>query len=72
MIQIGIASAVVLSLVNLTLLILVLKRFGSISKEDEKGSDPEELPPFVRKSLGQSKRFVLKSEQVKKPSPICL
>ena len=67
MIQIGIASAVVLSLVNLTLLILVLKRFASISKDGKKGNDPEELRAFVRKYLGQSKRFALKSEQARKP-----
>lgn len=57
MIQIGIASAVVLSLINLILLVLVLKRFASISKDKEKGSNPEELHA-LRQEVSRSEQEV--------------
>lgn len=57
MIQIGIASAVVLSLVNLTLLVLVIKRFASMSKDGEKGDNPEELHA-LRQEVSRSEQEV--------------
>ena len=57
MIQIGIASAVVLSLVNLTLLILMLKRFASISKDEEGGSEQDELRA-LRQEVSRSEQEV--------------
>ena len=57
MIQIGIASAVVLSLINLTLLVLVLKRFASISKDEEGGGNPEELHA-LRQEVSRSEQEV--------------
>ena len=56
MIQIGIAS-VILSLVNLTLLVLVLKRFASISKDAEGGSEPDELRA-LRQEVSRSEQEV--------------
>ena len=56
MIQIGIAS-VILLLVNLTLLILVLKRFASISKDDEESSDQDELRD-LRQEVSRSEQEV--------------
>ena len=57
MIQIGIASAVVISLVNLTLLVLVLKRFASISKNEERGSEQDELRA-LRQEVSRSEQEV--------------
>ena len=57
MIQIGIASAVVLSLVNLTLLVLLLKRFASISKDEEGGSEQDELRA-LRQEVSRSEQEV--------------
>ena len=57
MIQIGITSAVVLSLVNLTLLVLVLKRFGSISKDEAAGSEQDELRA-LRQEVSRSEQEV--------------
>ena len=56
MIQIGIAS-VILSLVNLTLLVLVLKRFASISKDDGESSDQDELRA-LRQEVSRSEQEV--------------
>lgn len=56
MIQIGIAS-VILSLVNLTLLVLVLKRFASIGKDAEGGSDQDELRA-LRQEVSRSEQEV--------------
>ena len=56
MIQIGIAS-VILSLVNLTLLILVLKRFASIGKDDEESSHQGELRD-LRQEVSRSEQEV--------------
>ena len=57
MIQVGIASAVVLSLINLTLLVLVLKRFASISKDEEGGSEQDELRA-LRQEVSRSEQEV--------------
>ena len=57
MIQIGITSAVVLSLVNLTLLVLVLKRFASISKDEEGASDQGELRA-LREEVSRSEQEI--------------
>ena len=57
MVQIGIASAVVLSLVNLTLLVLVLKRFASISKDEAVGSEQDELRA-LREEVSRSEKEV--------------
>ena len=57
MIEIGITSAVVLSLVNLTLLILVLKRFASISNDKEGGSEQNELRA-LREEVSRSEQEV--------------
>ena len=56
MIQIGIAS-VILSLVNLTLLVLVLKRFASIGKDAEGGSEQDELRA-LRQEVSRSEQEV--------------
>ena len=56
MIQIGIAS-VILSLVNLTLLVLVLKRFASIGKNAEGGSEQDELRT-LRQEVSRSEQEV--------------
>ena len=56
MIQIGIAS-VILSLVNLTLLVLVLKRFASISKDNGESSDQDELRA-LRQEVSRSEQEV--------------
>ena len=56
MIQIGIAS-VILSLVNLTLLVLVLKRFASIDKDDGESSDQDELRA-LRQEVSRSEQEV--------------
>ena len=57
MIEIGITSAVVLSLVNLTLLVLVLKRFASISNDEEGGSEQNELRA-LREEVSRSEQEV--------------
>ena len=57
MIQIGIGSAIVLSLVNLVLLVLILKRFASISKDDREGSEQEELRA-LRQEVSRSEQEV--------------
>ncbi len=57
MIQIGIWSVVVLSLVNLTLLILMLKRFASIRENEIEGSEQGELR-FLREEVSRSYREV--------------
>ena len=57
MVQIGIASAMVLSLVNLTLLVLVLKRFASISKDEAVGSEQDELRA-LREEVSRSEKEV--------------
>ena len=57
MIQIGIASAVVLSLVNLALLVLALKRFASISKDEEGGIEQDELRA-LRQEVSRSEQEV--------------
>ena len=57
MVQIGIASAVVLSLVNLVLLVLVLKRFASISKDEEESSEQDELHA-LRQEVSRSEQEV--------------
>jgi len=56
MIQIGIAS-VILSLANLILLVLVLKRFASIGKDAEGGSEQDELRA-LRQEVSRSEQEV--------------
>lgn len=57
MIQIEIWSVVVLSLVNLALLILMLKRFASIRENEIKGSEQGELR-FLREEVSRSEREI--------------
>ena len=59
MIQIGIWSAVILSLVNLTLLVLVFKRFTSLSLKKDDGTDanPDELHA-LRQEMSRSEQEV--------------
>ena len=57
MIQIGIWSAVILSLVNLALLVLVFKRFTSLKKDEGADADPDELHT-LRQEMSRSEQEV--------------